>query len=162
MKIKDNYVFFWGKQDVFSNFYYVPFKHQGQLFKWSEQAVMYRKAKLFGADKIALDIVRAQTPEQCKKLGRSRQIPFDNDIWDSNKFNIYKEVLLDKFSNKKLKKIILDTNNKTLVEASPYDKIWGIGVSSDHPDATNPSKWRGENLLGQVLMSVREELKINK
>jgi hypothetical protein len=158
LKTANEFVFFWGKQDVFSNFYYAPFKHQGQLFKWSEQAVMYRKAKLFGADNIALDIIRAQTPDQCKKLGRSRQIPFDNDIWDNNKFNIYKEVLFDKFSNPKLKEIILDTDNKTIVEASPYDKIWGIGMDCNHPDATNPSKWKGQNLLGKVLMSVRDEL----
>lgn len=159
MKEINEFVFFWGKQDVFSNFYYTPFKHQNQLFKWSEQAVMYRKAKLFGADKIAMQIMKAQTPDECKKFGRSRQIPFDEKVWVENRENIYYEVLLDKFSNPKLKNVILTTGDKTLVEASPYDKIWGIGIDCNHPHATQPSKWKGLNLLGKTLMKVRENLK---
>ncbi|GAB0167984.1 NADAR family protein [Lysinibacillus sp. CTST325] len=158
MKETNEFVFFWGKQDVFSNFYYSPFNHQNQLFKWSEQAVMYRKAKLFGAEKIAQQIIRAQTPDECKKLGRSRQIPFDENIWSENREKIYYEVLLDKFSSPKLKSIILNTKDKTMVEASPYDKIWGIGMDCNNPNATNPSKWKGLNLLGKVLEKVREEL----
>jgi len=157
--IKHNFVFFWGKEDVFSNFYYSPFKHNNILFKWSEQAVMWRKAKLFGADKIAEQILKAQTPKACKDLGRSREIPFDDEIWIKNREIIYFEVLRDKFSNPKLKKYLLDTDEKVLVEASPYDKIWGIGLSADHPDAINPFKWRGANLLGEILMRVRDELK---
>lgn len=158
MKQTNKFVFFWGKEDVFSNFYYSPFKHQNQLFKWSEQAVMYRKAKLFGADKIAQQILRAQTQNECKQLGCSRQIPFDEKVWTENREKIYFEVLLDKFSNPKLKQVILDTGDKTLVEASPYDKIWGIGVDCNHPHATQPDKWKGLNLLGKVLMKVRDEL----
>ena len=160
MRQTDKFIFFWGNQDVYSNFHYSPFKHQGILFKWSEQAVMYRKAKLFGADKIAEQILKAQTPKQCKDLGRSRQIPFDEDVWYENREVIYKEVLLDKFSNPSLKKQILATEGKTLVEASPFDDIWGIKLSADHPHAEIPSKWKGLNLLGKVLMEVREELKI--
>ena len=159
MKQTDKFVFFWGKEDVYSNFYYSPFKHQNQLFKWSEQAVMYRKAKLFGADKIAQQILRAQTQNECKQLGRSRQIPFDEKVWFENRERIYFEVLLDKFSNPKLKQTIIATGDKTLVEASPYDKIWGIGIDCNHPDATQPDKWKGLNLLGKVLMKVRQELK---
>lgn len=159
MKETKDFVFFWGKQDAFSNFYYSPFKHHGQLFKWSEQAVMYRKAKLFGADKIALQIMRAQTPDECKKLGRSRQIPFDEKVWVRNREKVYFEVLVDKFSNPKLKQVLLNTENKTIAEASPYDKIWGIGVDCNHPDATNPLKWKGLNLLGKTLEKVRESIK---
>lgn len=160
MKFTDKFVFFWGSNDVFSNFYYSPFKHQGILFKWSEQAVMYRKANLFGADKIAEQILKAQTPKACKDLGRSRQIPFDENIWHENRERIYKEVLLDKFtSSEAIKAQLTHTMDKTLVEASPYDKIWGIGLSADHPDVENPSKWKGLNLLGKVLMEIREEIK---
>ena len=54
---------------------------------------------------------------------------------------------------------IVDTGDKILVEASPYDRIWGIGLSATHPDAKNPAKWKGENLLGKVLMDVRNELR---
>jgi ribA/ribD-fused uncharacterized protein len=158
MKVTDKFVFFWGKQDIYSNFYYMPFKHQGILFKWSEQAVMYRKAMLFGATKIAQQILKAQTPDECKKLGRSRQIAFSEDVWIENRENVYKEVLLDKFSTPILKKRILETVDKTLVEASPFDKIWGIGLADDHPYAEVPNKWKGLNLLGKILMEVRSEL----
>lgn len=158
MKVTDDFVFFWGGNSVFSNFCYTPFKHQGIMFKWSEQAVMYRKAKLFGAEGIAQKILKAQTPKECKALGRSRQIPFDEAVWQENREDIYKSVLLDKFSVPRLKRDILATDGKYLVEASPFDKIWGIGMSADHPDVEDPTKWKGMNLLGEVLMEVRDEL----
>lgn len=158
MKVTDKFVFFWGKEDVFSNFYFSPFRHQDLVFKWSEQAVMYRKAKLFGANRIADAILKADSPDQCKKLGRSRQIPFDEDVWVKNRERIYKEVLRDKFSYSKTREAILSTGDKILAEASPYDQIWGIGLREGHPHAQIPSKWRGKNLLGKVLMEVREEI----
>lgn len=158
MKTTDKFVFFWGKEDIYSNFYYSPFKHQGIVFKWSEQAIMYRKAMLFGATQIAQEVLKAQTPKQAKDLGRSRKIPFDNDVWEEEKMNLFKEVLLDKFYIPKLKKQLLDTENLHLAEASPFDKIWGIGLAEDHKDAQTPSKWLGLNLLGEVLMEVRDEL----
>lgn len=158
MRETDKFVFFWGNDDIYSNFYYSPFKHQGILFKWSEQAIMYRKAKFFGADAIANQILKAQTPKQCKDLGRSRAIPFNETTWVAVRELIYKEVLLDKFSNPHLKSKLLETGDKLLVEASPFDKIWGIGLAEDHPHAENPSKWRGLNLLGKVLMVVRNNL----
>lgn len=159
MRVTDNFVFFWGKQDIYSNFYFAPFKHQDKLFKWSEQAVMYRKAKHFGAMNIAGKILMATSPDQCKKLGRSRDIPFVQEEWEKVREQIYKEVLVDKFSNPHMKHKLLSTGEKTLVEASPFDEIWGIKLAHDHPDAENPKKWRGLNLLGKVLMEVREELK---
>lgn len=157
MRETDKFVFFWGNSDEYSNFYFAPFKHQNILFKWSEQAVMYRKAKLFGAEEIAKQILRAQTPKECKDLGRSRKIPFDEQIWYANRSRIYKEVLLDKFSLPKLKAKLLATGEKHLAEASPYDKIWGIGLTDNHPNVENPAKWKGLNLLGEVLMEVRTE-----
>lgn len=158
MRQTDKFIFFWGNQDIYSNFYNSYFKHQGILFKCSEQAIMYRKAKFFGADNIANQILKATTAKQCKELGRSRQIPFDETTWVAVREFIYKEVLLDKFSNPKLKSQLLSTGDKVLAEASPYDKIWGIGMADDHPDVENPEKWKGLNLLGKVLMEVRSEL----
>ena len=67
--------------------------------------------------------------------------------------------MIDKFKLPKLKSIILSTEDKILVEASPFDKIWGIGMAHDNPSATKPEQWKGLNLLGKVLMKVREELK---
>lgn len=98
MRITDKFVFFWGNDDIYSNFYYFPFIHQGIEFKWSEQAIMYRKANLFGAKNIADRILKAQTPKQCKDLGRSTEIPFDEKVWITNREIIYGDVLFDKFS----------------------------------------------------------------
>lgn len=158
MRTTDEFVFFWGKHDMYSNFFFAPFKHQGHIFKWSEQAVMYRKAKHFGEMVIANKILLAKSPDECKKLGRSRAIPFVNTEWVKVREIIYKEVLMDKFSNPQMKKRILETGDKILVEASPFDDIWGIKLAHDHPDAEKPEKWRGMNLLGKVLMEVRSEL----
>lgn len=162
MRETDKFILFWMGEDVYSNFYHSPFVHQGIKFQWSEQAVMYRKAMLFGATKIAQYILESDTPARCKFWGRSREIPFVEHVWKVNRERIYREVLFDKFSLPELKKTILATGNKILVEASPSDQIWGIGLHENHKDATNPQKWRGMNLLGKVLMDVRTELSFIK
>lgn len=158
MRTTKKYVFFWTKEDVYSNFYYFPFEHKGLKFKWAEQAIMYRKAKLFKANSIAEKILYAKTPDECKKLGRSRDIPFDDKVWDENKMQIFKEILLDKFKNPSLKKQMLSTGDRKFAEASPYDKIWGIGLRETHPDVLDESKWKGQNLLGEILTEVKKEL----
>ena len=61
--------------------------------------------------------------------------------------------------NARLKNYLLSTENKILIEASPYDQIWGIGLGKESPDATQPEKWNGQNLLGFALMEVRDELR---
>lgn len=159
MRVTGKYVFFWKADDIYSNFYYSPFVHEGIIFKWSEQAVMYRKAMLFGAKGIAKRILKASHPNECKQLGRSRDIPFENNVWDKNKERIYREVLYDKFQLPPLKKEMLETGDRMFVEASPYDKIWGIGMRENHPDVTDPTKWRGLNLLGKVLDDVKKQIK---
>lgn len=159
MKITDEFVFFWGNDDLLSNFAYSPFVHEGISFQWSEQAIMYRKTKLFGAQKLARKVLEATSPKECKKLGRSRSLPFDEDVWNDHKESLFEEVLFDKFSVPEYRKQLLDTGDKTLVEASPYDKVWGIGLTEDHPDAENPDKWLGQNLLGIVLERVRTRLR---
>lgn len=159
MRVTDKYVLFWTAKDIYSNFYKSDFTHQGILFKWSEQAIMYRKALLFGATDIANEILKASDPQTCKMLGRSRKIPFDNDVWTEHREQIFKEVLLDKFNEPSLRQAILNTGDRQFVEASPYDTIWGIGLRENHKDATNPKKWRGLNLLGKVLDEVKKELR---
>ena len=159
MKESNGFVLFFSYKDVFSNFYYSPFIHKGIQFKWSEQAVMYEKAMLFGAKDVATAILKAQTAKECKQLGRSRRIPFKNEIWDAEKKRIYKEVLRSKFSNPKLKAALLNTKYDKFAEASPYDKIWGIGLSGDDPNATNPAEWLGQNLLCEILTELKAEMK---
>lgn len=159
MRVTDKFVFFWGNEDYFSNFYHQHFTHQRILFRWSEQAIMYRKAMHFGAEKIAQKILKASSAQDCKKLGRSREIPFVEEEWVKVREIIYKEVLLDKFSQPKSKAFILNTGDRVLVEASPFDEIWGIKMDANHPDVEDPTKWKGLNLLGKVLMEVRSELR---
>jgi ribA/ribD-fused uncharacterized protein len=159
MRTTDEFVFFWGNQDIYSNFYPETFVHDEIRFDWAEQAVMYRKAMLFGAKDVAREILMATSAMQCKSLGRSRRIPFDENVWRRNRERIYREVLMDKFSLPHLKKQLLATGNRRMVEASPTDTIWGIGLHENHKDAENPTKWRGSNLLGKVLTQVRENLK---
>lgn len=155
MKTTDKSVLFWGRNDVFSNFYMSSFWHEGIEFHSSEQAVMWEKANLFDADNIADRILAAKRPEDCKRLGRSRSIPFVEDQWIANREDIYYRVLVNKFSDPKLQKILLATEDKTLVEASPFDEIWGVKMDENHPDVENPEKWKGLNLLGKVLERVR-------
>lgn len=89
-------------------------------------------------------------------MGRSVR-NFDDTLWDKVKFNIVVEGNYLKFSqNRELGKYLKDTGSKILVEASPYDRIWGIGMRESDPNASNPKYWKGQNLLGQALMKVRE------
>ena len=120
--------------------------------------MMAKKAKLFGDDTSYAKIISTGNPKICKALGR-KVSDFKEDVWVENRERIVYDANLMKFSqHEHLKKQLLDTGTKCIVEASPYDKIWGIGLKENHRDATNPAKWRGLNLLGKALMRVREEL----
>jgi ribA/ribD-fused uncharacterized protein len=84
---------------------------------------------------------------------------FDPELWASKCFDIVVRGNILKFSqNQDARRHLIHTLNKTLVEASPYDKIWGIGIGQDDPRATNPALWEGKNLLGLALMSVRSKI----
>jgi len=156
-KTKD-YLFFYTAKDIFTNFYPVRFQHEGKWFHSSEQAVMYRKAVFFGGEGIANQILAARTPDEAKRLGRSRDIAFDEQKWVENRERIYQEVLMDKFSLPVTKKALLETENRILAEASPSDRVWGVGLSETDPRILYPNQWKGLNLLGKVLMEVRKEL----
>jgi ribA/ribD-fused uncharacterized protein len=91
-----------------------------------------------------------------KKLGRE-VANYDEEVWKARRFNVVAVANREKFGqNKDLQDILLATGNTVMVEASPYDKIWGIGLAANHPDAQNPAKWRGLNLLGQVLTQLKK------
>lgn len=161
MKSNANILVFYTYKDYLSNFYNIKFEHKGFLFRNSEQAIMWRKAIFFNANAIAEQILESKNPNDAKRLGRSRDIAFNEKIWENNRLNIFKEVLFDKFNqNYLLKKMLLLTDNKLLAEASPTDIIWGIGMGEDNCNIFNISKWEGQNLLGKVLMEVRELIKI--
>lgn len=121
--------------------------------------MMAEKARIFDDPKACEEIMASYNPMDMKKLGR-RVRNFNSYVWDLNCVDVVRMANLAKFSqNLKLKAFLLSTDDKILVEASPYDKIWGIGLSADDPDAIIPSRWPGENRLGFVLMEVREALR---
>lgn len=158
----EQFTFFWKKDSPFSQWYNCGFSHKNLVFNCCEQAMMWEKAMLFGDKKIALDILRETRPAKHKELGR-KVSGFDSKIWDANCKQIVYNINKAKFTqNKKLLKILMDTAGTTLVEASPFDKIWGIGLSADHPDASNRSKWPGKNWLGEVLTKLRNDLEVAK
>jgi ribA/ribD-fused uncharacterized protein len=154
--------FFWKNLSCLSQWYIAPFRFEGQRFKTAEQYMMYEKARLFGDVLVAAKILKAKDPRKAKELGRQVK-GFKEHIWASKRFGIVVDGNLAKFSqNKKIKKYLLSTKPKVLVEASPYDKIWGIGLSEDNAWCCNPFKWRGTNLLGFALMEVRDILEQEK
>lgn len=94
--------------------------------------------------------------ETIKKLGRE-VANYNDAVWNGRRFNVVAVANREKFAqNEHLKAVLMATGNTVMVEASPYDKIWGIGLAANHPDAQNPAKWRGLNLLGQVLTQLKK------
>lgn len=156
------YIFFWGEntQDGFlSNFYPSEFTVDGKKYNCSEQYFMKKKQELFDPKniKLATDIMKETNPKDIKKYGRQVKF-FIAEIWDENKVKAMHDGVFAKFlQNPELKAKLLATGDKSLVEASPYDMIWGIGFKKENA-LKNKDRW-GQNLLGQVLMQVRNELK---
>lgn len=157
-----NYLFFWSektKTGHFSNFYPCKFIVNNLEYNCSEQYFMKKKQELFDTDNeiLAKKIMNEINPKNIKKYGRSVK-NYDDEIWNKYRYKVMLDGVYAKFSqNPELKIKLLQTYNIVLVEASPYDKIWGIGFGAK--DALlNINNW-GTNLLGKVLMEVREKLK---
>lgn len=164
MKETKTHIYFWG--GIYSQWYNSQFefkREDGQVAKVgrAEAYMMYQKAILFNAPNIAKKILETNDPKKQKALGQDRkEIRFNQEVWDKNKFDIVVKGNLLKFSqNEKLKKQLLDTGDKVLVEGSPYDKIWGVGLKWDDPKILDEKNWKGENLLGKALMKVRDILR---
>ena len=122
---------------------------------------MYQKAVLFNDIKAAKRIMESDNPKTTKKLGRTVR-GFNSEIWEQNREKImFDGVLLKFLQNEDLKQKLLATGDAVLVEASPYDRIWGIGMKKTDAEKISPENWKGLNLLGKVLMKVREEIKKN-
>ena len=163
---KFNYLFFWGHRQkiegvvdksCFSQWFPVGFTIDKIYYKTAEHYMMAEKARLFDASMIE-SILKASTPNEVKKLGRKVK-NFDDKIWNEEAFGAVVRGNMAKFSqNYKLKSFLLSTKNKILVEASPYDKVWGIGMIAEDERAINPIKWDGKNKLGFALMVVRDKI----
>jgi len=158
MKMTDDFAFFWGKSDALSNWHSSPFDYKGGTFANVEQFMMFCKARLFNDTESAKAIYQTRDPHRCKELGR-QVTGFDDATWTQKREAIVSVGLREKFlQNPELLKDLLKTGNRQLVEASPYDKIWGIGLNANHPHAQDPAHWRGENLLGKTMTNVRDYL----
>lgn len=126
---RQDYLFFYRTAHPFSNFHPAKFVVQGQLFDTAEQYIMWRKALEFGDEESARAILAARTPAECKKLGRRVQ-GFDDAQWAKVRAGVAFDAVWHKFhGNGKLREFLLGTGNKILVEASPSDRIWGIGYA---------------------------------
>ncbi|MES1184075.1 MAG: NADAR family protein [Myxococcales bacterium] len=162
-----NYLCFWGHrrradgrltETCFSQWYPTGFEVAGVRYATAEHYMMAEKARLFG-DEAALErILQAPSPGAAKSLGRTVQ-GFDEQRWNAQRFEIVVAGNLAKFSqHRDLGAFLRATKQRVLVEASPVDRIWGIGLSRDDPRAERPEQWRGLNLLGFALMVVRRGL----
>lgn len=144
---------------VFSQWFESDFKRGEIWYSTMEQYMMSRKAALFGDAQMYAKILKEKNPAEIKKMGRLVK-GFNQAIWDAEKYSIVLEGNVLKFAqNEQLKKILLSTGNRVLIEASPYDKIWGVHMPADNPNIMDPNLWEGENLLGFALMEARNILK---
>ena len=165
---RPDFLFFWGHKakdinavgkHVFSQWWPAAFKADGGRYPTAEHYMMAEKARLFGDDEMLEKIRRAESPADAKKLGRKVR-GFDVARWEAVAFRRVIDGNIAKFGqNPALKAYLLATGDKVLVEASPMDRIWGIGMAASDPRAGTPEEWQGTNLLGFALMAARAELK---
>lgn len=164
---KMKYLFFWGHQksangeitsSCFSQWWTAAFTIDGITYPTAEHYMMAEKARLFNDEAAEKNILKAKSPAEAKKIGR-QVVGFEQKRWEENRFNIVVKGNYAKFAqHPALKAYLINTKQRVLVEASPVDKIWGIGLDKTSEFATVPPKWRGLNLLGFALMEVREQL----
>ncbi len=152
------FTFFWRQESPFSQWHPVQFVVRGQRFTCAEQYMMYGKAVLFGDMEVAGSIVASRSPKTQKALGRKVK-GFEESRWRSERERIVYEGNHAKFTqNEALLETLLATAGTELVEASPTDRIWGVGLSEEDSRIHDPALWRGQNLLGKVLTRLREDL----
>ena len=162
------WLFFWGhtpardgsiSKSCFSQWEGHPFTIDGVGYRTAEHYMMACKARLFDDQAILAKIVAARTPGEAKKLGRSVE-GFEEGVWLRQRWDIVVAGNVAKFGqHPTLRAFLLETGERVLVEASPADRIWGIGMAAGDPDAENPSAWPGLNLLGFALMEARARLR---
>lgn len=161
------YVFFWGhkppadggvNEACFSQWWMCRFTVDGVQYSCAEQYMMAEKARMFGDGEMLEQIMRAHSPKEMKAYGRAVR-SFDADKWEASCYDIVRKGNEAKFEqNPQLWEYLKGTGKRILVEASPRDRIWGIGMGKSNPDAENPFKWKGTNLLGFALTEARDRL----
>jgi ribA/ribD-fused uncharacterized protein len=162
-----DYLFFWGHQPradgtlgpgCLSQWWPTSFRVEGTTYRSAEQFMMAAKARLFGDANTERRIIATQEPAEAKALGREVR-GFDENIWAEHRFGIVVAAGMAKFAeNRDLRAYLGSTSGRVLVEASPRDRVWGIGLAASDEQARDPRQWRGLNLLGFALMDVRATL----
>jgi ribA/ribD-fused uncharacterized protein len=164
---RPHYLYFWGHRpradgrlsaSCFSQWSEFPFTVDDISYPTAEHFMMAEKARLFQDKEIEAEIIQSSSPGEAKGLGR-RIKGFSEDVWRDSRFQIVVRGNYAKFSqHPELMGYLLATHNAVLVEASPTDRIWGIGLAKTDPRAQSPHQWQGLNLLGFALMEVRLQL----
>jgi ribA/ribD-fused uncharacterized protein len=162
------FLFFWGHRPepdgrvgagCLSQWWPSPFTVDGLQYATAEHYMMWRKAMLFGDRDTGAQILAAANPAQAKALGR-QVARFDERAWAAARFEIVVAGSVAKFGQyAELREYLVNTGERVLVEASPTDQIWGIGLAANDRRATRPDQWRGLNLLGFALMRARTILR---
>jgi hypothetical protein len=139
-----------------SNWEHSPFIIDGVQYSCNEQWMMAEKARLFNDEATLFLIMNTSDPSDQKRYGRAVR-GFNKEIWDKACYSIVLRGTIEKYKqNSELLKLLLASKDAQFVEASPNDKIWGIGMRATDPNATDPTKWRGQNLLGKAITEARE------
>jgi ribA/ribD-fused uncharacterized protein len=162
------YVHFWGHRprpdgtlgaSCLSQWWPSAFCVDGVEYASAEHWMMAGKARLFGDAEAERAAMSAGSPAAAKKAGRLVR-GFDDAVWERERFGIVVAGSVHKFGqDAALREFLLGTGERVLVEASPLDRIWGIGLAADDDRAQDPARWRGLNLLGFALMEARERLR---
>ena len=164
---RPRFLYFWGHTprspdqvdaSCFSQWFDDAFRVDGVVYATAEHFMMAEKARFFGDEIRRQQILASSTPGQAKALGRMVS-GFEQQPWDQACWHIVVQGNLAKFSQSpEMKAFLLATRGRVLVEASPHDRIWGIGLHRDDPRSADPQQWLGDNLLGFALMEVRDLL----
>jgi len=158
MRKTDTNIYFWGSH--YSQWFKQNnlIEEDGIFYNSAEKYMMVKKAELFGDIEIKNQMLQSNDPKKVKSLGRKIS-NFNDKKWNENKVKIVTQGNYLKFSqNKKLLDILLEDKKYILVEASPVDKIWGVGLHYEDDKILKESNWRGENLLGISIMAAREQI----
>ena len=162
-----DYLLFWGhspkRPDVtdascLSQWFPARFELDGISYATAEHFMMAEKARLFGDESALARILASTSPSEAKAHGRSVQ-NYSDAAWERARLEAVVRGNVAKFGqNEALGAFLRSTRERVLVEASPRDRIWGIGMGASNPDARIPARWRGRNLLGFALMEARVRL----
>jgi hypothetical protein len=155
--VTDRFVFFW--RGYLGQWFRSPFVLDGVRYSHAEQAMMAAKARMFNDAEVLAKILAASKPSEQKALGRQVR-GYVDEVWKKAARDIVTRVNVAKFSqDPELKQQLLETGDRIIVEASPEDALWGIGIAVDDPRASQPDQWPGKNWLGEALMRAREEIR---